>query len=257
MALVMLYLRSLRGILFTLLVVVIALVMVRLGIWQLDRLSQRRAANAAIARQVAAPQLDLNAEPSGQDLTQLAYRQVKVTGKFDFSQQVYLRNQAWGNQLGVHLLTPLRMAGSSQAVLVDRGWIPFSDAVPGKVEQYNLPGMVSISGIIRLAQSEPTFGGMADPAPATSQTRLQSWVVVNLDRLQAQVPFSLLSIYVLQSPASNSNSLPYRLLTTPDLTEGPHLSYAIQWFSFTAILLIGYPLVLRRRLRNREKPENS
>lgn len=243
------YLRSPRRFILTLLVIACALGMVRLGFWQLDRLQQRRASNVKVLAQSLAPVLDLNLDPFSQNLTDFAYRPVKVTGVYDFSQQVYLKNQVWGNQLGVHLLTPLNISGRSQAVLVDRGWIPFEDAVPGKVEQYNQPGQVTITGVIHLQQSEPTFGGIVDPLFSPGQSRLQSWIAVNIDRIQKQVSDQLLPIYIQQPPGLDNSQLPYRALSAPDLTEGPHLSYAIQWFSFAAILLMGYSFIVRRQLR--------
>jgi surfeit locus 1 family protein len=160
----------------TLLVIVFMLGMIRLGFWQLDRLKQRRASNARVQVQLLAQALDLNLHPPSQSLTDFVYRSVKVTGVYDFSQQVYLKNQVWGNQLGVHLLTPLNISGSNQAALVDRGWIPFEDAVPGKVEQYDQAGQVTITGVIQLQQSEPTFGGMSDPPFSPGQSRMQSWI---------------------------------------------------------------------------------
>jgi surfeit locus 1 family protein len=251
------YLLSPRRLALTLLVVVCALVMVRLGFWQLDRLQQRRAANAKISAQINAPQLDLNGSSTSPSLPDFAYRTVKVTGEYDYSQQVFLKNQVWGNQLGDHLITPLKIDGSGLEVLVDRGWIPFEDAVPGKVEQYDLPGRVTVTGVIRLQQAEPTFGGMADPPLPTGQSRLQSWAVINIDRIQKQVNTQLLPIYILQSPGADNSQLPYRAIPAPDLSDGPHLSYAIQWFSFATILLVGYPLVIRRQLRNREHKVQS
>jgi len=224
--------------------------MVRLGFWQLDRLQQRRAANAKVTAQLSAPVLDLNLDLSAQALTDFAYRSVKVLGVYDYSEQVYLKNQVWGNQLGVHLLTPLKIAGSSLAVLIDRGWIPFEDAVPGKVEQYNQPGQVSIEGVIHLQQSEPSLGGMTDPPLSPGQLRLQSWIVVNLDRIQEQVNYQLLPIYIQQSPGMDNSHLPYQTVISPDLTDGPHLSYAIQWFCFATIIIIGYPIIVRRQIRS-------
>jgi surfeit locus 1 family protein len=227
--------------------------MIRLGFWQLDRLQQRRASNSRELTQINSPVLDLSLDPTSQRLTDSAYRSVKVTGVYDFLQQVYIKNLVWGNQLGIHLLTPLHISGNSQVVLVDRGWIPFEDAVSGKVELYNQPGQVVITGMIHLQQSEPTFGGIADPPLSSGQSRLQSWIVVNIDRIQKQVNYPLLPVYIQQLPGTDNNQLPYRAVSTPDLTDGPHLSYAIQWFSFAAILLFGYPYIIRRQLRIQEQ----
>src|SRR5215207_9457432 len=103
----------------TLLVIAGTALCIRLGIWQLDRLEQRRAFNAQFESSRAQSALDLNQELP-ESLTEMEWRPVKVTGKYDFANQVALRNQYYGDQYGYHLLTPLRFDGN--AVFVDRGW---------------------------------------------------------------------------------------------------------------------------------------
>jgi surfeit locus 1 family protein len=237
----------------TLAVLAVAVGMIRLGFWQLDRLQQRRAINASIMGQMSAPTFDLNLMSLPANLTNMEYRSIKVSGVYDFSQQIYLKNQVWQNQLGVHLLTPLRISGINQAILVDRGWVPFQDATPEKIDQFDIPGQVTVNGIILLSQSEPGFGRISDPQLSSDQLRLQSWVVVNLDRIQKQVDFSILPVYIQQTPDNISNHLPYRVISSPDLSEGPHLSYAVQWFSFSGILLICYGILTRRQFRMEKK----
>lgn len=108
-----------RWILTTLLVVVVIGVLIRLGTWQLDRLGQRRAFNARVVAQQKAEPLMLDAQSLDADLLSMEYRAVIVTGEWDFTQQVVLRNQVWANRLGVHLLTPLVISGTDKAVLVN------------------------------------------------------------------------------------------------------------------------------------------
>src|SRR5215510_8203904 len=87
----------------------------RLGIWQLDRLQQRRAFNTEYESARAAPALDLN-QVQPDDIMSMEWRAVKVAGKYDFANQIALRNQYNGNQYGYHLLTPLHFDGN--AILV-------------------------------------------------------------------------------------------------------------------------------------------
>ena len=122
----------------TLLVIAGTLVLIRLGIWQLDRFEARQEANAHYVEMESMPPLDLNVEIPA-SLHEMEYRAVAVTGEYDFENQIAVRNQIYrdekgdqyGDQYGYHLLTPLRFdasTGSGQAVLVDRGWIPADDA---------------------------------------------------------------------------------------------------------------------------------
>lgn len=232
----------------TLLVIAAIGVMVRLGIWQLDRLEQRRAFNARVSAQLEQPPLRLTAETFGADLMEMEYRSVIVVGRYDHSQEVALRNQVWGNRLGVHLLTPLVIEGSDQAVLVDRGWIPFEDWPPREPDQFAEPGTVEVRGVIRRPRSRADFGGRPDPVPPSGE-RLLVWNHVNVERIGNQVSYPLLPVYVQQAPDPAWTELPYRSQPELDLTEGPHLGYAIQWFLFAVVLGIGYPGYLWQQSR--------
>ncbi len=267
-----------RWIVTTLLVIAAVAVMVRLGIWQLDRLQQRRVFNASVEAQMAAPTLDLNQAIPTAQLTGMEYRQVVVRGEYDPQAEIILRNQVYGNAPGYHLLTPLRIAGSQQAVLVDRGFIPLDQAQPAQREKYAQPGEVTVHGIIRVAYVPRLFGA-PDPTLAPGETHLDAWNAINLPRIQAQTTYPLLPVYVEAAPANDPNgtaaatlnasqaaqgdalfgapaplptgpvTYPVASLEQPDLTEGPHLGYAVQWFSFAAILALGYPYFIRRQLR--------
>jgi surfeit locus 1 family protein len=108
----------------TLLVLAGTAVLVRLGIWQLDQLAQRREFNVYVITQVSMPSFELDDTAMESALTLMEYRAVHVVGVYDFSQQVVLRNQVYQDKIGVNILTPLRIAGSNRAVMVNRGWIP-------------------------------------------------------------------------------------------------------------------------------------
>ena len=236
---------SRRYIFLTLIVPLAVMVMIRLGFWQLDRLEQRRAFNAHIAAVSVAPSLDLTANALDSDLESMEYRAVTVSGEFDHSQEIAIRNQAWGDQPGVHLLTPLKITGSDQAVLVDRGWIPLEAYQRGDWTAYEVAGTDVIEGLLRLSQAEPTFGGRPDPTPQPGET-LRAWNFVNLQAIARQIPNPLLNVYIQQAPDAANLQPPYRSLPEFELTEGPHLGYAVQWFIFATILGVGYPMYVRR-----------
>jgi surfeit locus 1 family protein len=228
----------------TLLVAAAAAVCARLGIWQLDRLAQRRQFNAHVSAVQAMPPLQL---PSTVDLTTMEYRAVRASGVYDFGLQVAIRDQYNGNEYGYHLVTPLKLAEGG-AVLVDRGWIPAAgNASPADWRQYDEQGAVSVRGIVRLGQTLPSPGGEADPTLAPGQNRLDLWFYVNIDRVGAQLPYPILPIYIQLDPDPTQVDPPIAYQPALDLSEGPHASYAIQWFSFATIMLIGYPAYLFRQ----------
>lgn len=236
----------------TLLVIAASAVMVRLGIWQLDRLSQRRAFNAQVASARAQPSFDLN-QSLFEDLKQMEWRQVQVTGKYDFANQVAIRNQYFNGQYGYHLLTPLLAdppsASNSDplAVVVDRGWIPADgNSTPADWRKYDQAGEVKVTGQIRLAQPKPAFGGVADALP-TDGSKLEIWSNADLAQIAKQIPYPVLPVYIQPNPDPNDTEPPIPVQPELDLTEGPHMGYALQWFSFAAILFFGYPFYVRKQ----------
>lgn len=239
---------TIRWILTTLLVIAAIGVMIRLGFWQLDRLEWRRAFNDRVTGQLTAAPLDLNFSQPVDSLNDMEYRSVTVSGTYDFAHEVILRNQVWENRLGFHVLTPLRIDGTDWYVLVDRGWIPFEDGGAASRGQYRENGPVTVQGMIRRGQEKPDFGGVADPTLAPGETRLDAWNVVNLVRIQQQSGLNMLPVYVLQGPDPAWTALPYRSLPEIEISEGPHMGYALQWFTFASILGLGYPFFVRRQL---------
>jgi surfeit locus 1 family protein len=244
---------SRRWIVATLLVLVATAVMIRLGYWQLDRLEQRRAFNQRVTAQIEGEAIDLNqaflqgesARLAG-EITSMEYRRVRAVGEYDPSQEVILLNQAWNNQLGVRLLTPLHLMESEQVILVDRGWVPYEDYRSGDLEKYREVGTVAVEGIIRSSQSRPDIGTRTDPTPGPHQDRLEAFYLANVERIAVQVPYNLLPVYLQQAEAPGWQGPPHRSAPLPEITEGSHLGYAIQWFAFAAILFSGYPFFVRR-----------
>jgi surfeit locus 1 family protein len=175
----------------------------------------------------------------------MEWRPVKVTGEYDFANQVAMRNQYYGDQYGYHLLTPLRFSGT--AVLVDRGWIP-AEGNPASADwrKYDESGTVTVSGQIRLGRANPRFGGIADPLPEDG-AKLGIWNNADLTRISSQMPYPVLPVYIQPEPDTNDTEPPIPFQPEIELTEGPHFGYALQWFTFATILFIGYPFFLRKQ----------
>lgn len=230
----------------TLVIVALALVMLRLGVWQLDRLQQRRAENAQVEARLNEAPIVLTGQPL--DLAQDEYRRTIVRGTFDNEQSVLLRNRARQGAPGAHLLTPLRIEGSDQAVLVDRGWLPLDVIAPEQRRQFDVEGSVEIQGIVRAPQTRTsTFLTPQDPAPENG--RLDAWYRPDVARIAQQLPYPLLPLFIeAEQPADQPPGLP-RPDSQLDLSEGPHGNYAIQWFAFTTILLGGYAAFAATRAR--------
>lgn len=237
-----------RWIVKTFFVLLVMAGMTRLGIWQLDRLEQRRAFNSRVQAQLDQPPLTITGGALDANLGNMEYRQASVTGVYDFSQEVALLNQADGNQLGVHLITPLIVEDSQRALLVDRGWIPEEDYRAGDWTKFQEPGVVTVSGVLRASKDRPDFGWRSDPLPAPGGERDSAWYFVNIPALQLQTPYDLLPAYLQAAPNPTWDGLPKRSQPELELSEGPHLGYAIQWFTFALVGGVGYLLYVHKRL---------
>ncbi len=228
----------------TLLVIAGTALCIRLGIWQLDRLEQRRAFNAQFESARAQPVLDLNQEQPV-DIAEMEWRPVTVTGEYDFVNQIAVRNQYHGNQYGYHLLTPLLFNG--EAVLVERGWIPAEgNAAPADWRKYDESGTVKVSGQIRLGRVKSALLGVADPLPEDG-AKLEVWNNADLTRIASQMPYPILPVYIQPEADLADTEPPIPFQPEIELTEGPHFGYALQWFTFATILFVGYPFFLRKQ----------
>lgn len=217
-----------------------------LGVWQLERLEQRRVANAT--RLALLDQNPVTLTGQEPDPAALVGRKLRVTGTFVNEASVVLRGQQSDNGVaGVHLLTPLRIAGSEVAVIVDRGWLPASQRDPAALAAYAVSREVSLEGLAFAPQTRPASPLAPRDLPLPGEERISAWVRVDVAGLQAQVDVPLLPLYLEQLPAGDGAPLP-RPRDPRQLDEGPHLSYAIQWFAFAAILAVVYAALMRQEL---------
>lgn len=226
----------------TLFVVLGALIMLRLGFWQLQRRAERLQRNATYISRTAQPPIRIDGPLD--DPATVEYRQALVEGDFDYEHEIILLGHTRGGEPGVHLLTPLRLPGA-RAVLIDRGWIPYEERERAARAAYRGPEHATVRGRLLLGGSRTS---LLLPAPATIKPggpAVDAWSAVDLPRIQAQMPYMLLPFYVEQLPVPGDSALPWRGEEIV-LDEGPHLSYAIQWFAFAIILLVGYTAAMLR-----------
>jgi surfeit locus 1 family protein len=245
-----------KWLLATLLVLVGTALCIRLGIWQLDRLEQRRAFNAQYESARTQPVLDLNQERPA-DIAEMEWRPVEVTGEYDFANQIAIRNQYYGSEYGYHLLTPILFdpstgSGQAGAVLVDRGWIPAEgNSTPPDWRKYDEPGTVDLSGQIRVGSAKSALLGVSDPLPEDGE-KLEVWNNADLTRIAAQMPYPILPVYLQPEADLADTDPPIPFQPEVELTEGPHFGYALQWFTFATILFVGYPFFLRKQESGRK-----
>lgn len=234
-------LRNPRWAAATVVVAALGLVFVSLGRWQLERHGERQLENTVNSQRLAAPALSLDdmLGAAGSDLESLEYRRVEVSGVFAPEQEILVRSQVANERPGFHVVTPL--ITSSGTLLVNRGWVPLAVEVPPVTAVPPASGTVTVEGVIRRSQTRPSIGPVEPDGP------LQVVARIDLERLSRQYE-DLLPIWVQQIDPP-PDDLPIRVPLPNTDDPGPHLPYAVQWFSFAAIAVGGYGLLVRRALR--------
>ena len=223
-----------RANLFLGLAVVLAVGFIRLGIWQVSRLHEKQAANAAASERRDRPVVDLDDPAQAASATgdAIQNRRVRVTGRYDAAAEVVLRGQIVQGVPGVRFVTPLRPLRGDTAILVQRGYVSSPDAQTIDPAKFVETGVVQVTGIAFVLPDSGVDGQPMEKGGVTT------WRRVDLAALRARLPYPVAGYYILQSPDSALPALPRRD-GAPALDEGAHLSYAIQWFSFATIALVG------------------
>lgn len=229
-------------------VLVLGVTFVNLGQWQLRRLDQRRAANAVVVaneNRPPVPYQDLADRPVT-DADE--WRRVTVTGTFDAEHQFIARYRSNNDAPGIEIVTPLATTDGTH-VLVDRGF-----QVMGRGQQIPTTAPPPPTGEVTItAHLRPDERGRPNAiTPVQGQMRL-----INSDAIAAQLPYPIADGYlgVLEmDPPAQGDLEPVAL---PELSEGPHFWYAVQWFLFAGIAVTGLVVFIRGDIRERRRQRHN
>lgn len=232
------------------LVVVVVVVFVSLGAWQLDRWGEERAAAALEEERRAAAPVPLP-ELEGREVSEIEQRRVMLEGSYRTDEEVLLRSRSFDGRSGYHVVTPLQLA-DGRAVLVNRGWVPFELDEP-PIPEAAPPAAVTVTGVVLATTPQPTGLAPTDPPEGV----LARMFHADVERIARQVDAPLLPFVVqLTSQQPAQERLP---LVAPLREADPtqNLSYAIQWFAFALITVVGYGLGLRHVARGSRRDEDA
>lgn len=227
-------------------VVTLAIIFVRLGIWQLDRLEERKAQNSVGQARIEAEPVPLGQllDEAGDDLESIRYRPALIAGSWDDSEEVLIRSQVDRGNAGFHVITPLQ-AEDVGGVLVNRGWVPLTMDSPPVQQASPPPGRDQIAGWVELTRTRPPLG------PEDPSGDIDVFNRVDIDRIASQISYPLAPIYLVEMGERDGLPVP---VDPPDFEdEGPHLAYAIQWFGFALVGLVGFYFLFRKKGQPRHR----
>ncbi len=225
-------------------VVVLVTAFVNLGEWQLRRLDERKGTNATVVAHEAAPLVPYERVFTREITDADQWQKVTVTGVYDASHQLIVRYRSNAGATGWQVVAPLR-AADGRIVLVDRG---FKERQAGKdfptAEAPPPAGEVTIVGYVRRNEQ----GDANATTPNNGSLRL-----INSDAIGRALGVDLVNGYIDAITSTPADTGGYTAIETPPLDEGPHLSYALQWFTFSIIAIGGLFVFVRNDIRDRKK----
>jgi surfeit locus 1 family protein len=225
--------------LFIALAFVMAAIFSRLGFWQLARLHERQEYNRTFTRQLILQPVEFARLPLNPDSAR--FRGAVVAGTYDFDHELLIAPRTRRGSPGVEILTPLHRAGTDTVVLVDRGWVYSPDLGTVDLKRWREPDSAVVRGFVERY------------APDTAVARsTNSRIIHRVSRaeLASKLSDPVAPYYLIATGDTAAPSYPARR-DLPVLDEGSHMNYAIQWFTFAAIALVGAGIVVQRERRVR------
>ena len=223
----------------TLVVLILLPILVRLGFWQIDRAAEKEEIQTLFEQRAQLPSVQLNrTNKELGDTEGLKYRRTSITGIYDSAHHVLLDNKVYNQVAGYHVLTPIKIANTTKAVLVNRGWVPggLDRRVLPKIESpeasIEINGVISIPSSKVFTLSEYNRAGEAWPA-------VYQWI--DFKDIQKATGLDLLPMIILLDPDDVHGFV--RNWTKVDLKPEKNISYAVQWFTLALALVVIYIVV--------------
>ena len=203
-----------------------------LGAWQLSRAAQKNAIHAAQVEHRSLPALAGGELAVAGNPAAVAWRPVRLQGRWVADQTVFLDNRQMHGKPGFDVLTPLRIEGTDAAVVVQRGWVQRNFIDRAKLPPIHTPqGVVEVNGLI--APPPPKLYAFATAESGPIRQNL------DLGELRARTGLPLLTLLSVQQAGPASEGL-LRDWTQPGSGVEKHYGYAFQWFALSALIAILY-----------------
>ena len=218
--------------------------MVYLSLWQFHRLDDRKTFNSEVIERSSQSVVDVSTLDIS-DPVAVQWRRAGAKGTYLADEQVLIVNRSQGGVAGMNVLTPL-LLDDGRAIIVNRGFIALNGTPPAAPS-----GVVKVVGVLRSTEDRTT--GQAREASG----ELTEFFRLDISRLQQQIEPELLNVALVaevSEPADSSTLLP---VSAPELSQGSHLSYAIQWLIFATAVIVGWVLAARKSIANRARSAPS
>jgi surfeit locus 1 family protein len=210
---------------------------VALGRWQMHRAEEKRELQALLESRMAQAPLRLTGNvPSAEPLR---FRRVHAEGEWIADRQIYIDNQMHEGRAGFAVVTPLRLAGSTAAVLVNRGWIPRGTEYPRAPKVPVPAGPAHADG---LATTPPARFIELSSETVTGDV----WQNLTTERYRARTGIEVLPVVILDDPPAPGLAA---FAETPDAGVARHVEYEFTWFAFAATAFVLWVVLNVKRVK--------
>jgi surfeit locus 1 family protein len=244
----------------TVTILVVALVVAagcaRLGIWQLSRLRERQMHNRTLLSRMASATVPAASLPP--DTGAGHYRLALASGAMDYTREIAWAPRMRRSSPGVNFFTPMRLANTDTVLVVNRGWAYSPDAKSVSFPRWREKDSIDVRGYVE-TWTQDCLAGTTGALPSRcgdSATR----VIRKLDRKVAERLIGApVAPYILMQTSDSTlraDSIPARV-EAPVLDEGPHRGYALQWFGFAVVAIVGGVAFARRGATGSGKGKND
>jgi cytochrome oxidase assembly protein ShyY1 len=255
--------------------------MLRLSYWQWERHLEKLDTIANMQSRLKAEPLDINriANNSALDWREISYRRAILEGSYDFQNEIFLRNRTWNNFAGYFVITPFTISGTDKAILVNRGFVPYSFIESGRTAFNQKQPKKPVKVVLKQSSTERWFAPK-EKISNSKKNNLKKWLRINIPKIQMQLNYPLLPVYAdlvgeisteqllketvtsgsdrddilnLVSRASVKSDQELTKINFPVkaydllLSPGRHLGYVFEWIAMAiGTLLIGIILQFKR-----------
>jgi len=224
-----------RWIILTLLLAFLIYLFIELSGWQFDRYHQRIDRNDDFVTAIAGDPIPIENVSQMNNLKQ--WGKVSLSGQYLDAESKLVRKRYLKNSLGFWVLTPFQLA-NKEIILVNRGWIPSANSSTSALAIPNSPTQqVLIEGFL---QPMEKFKASPGDLP-TNQIN-----DINIEKFKVNIYPN----FYVQVGKSNPAEKDIGIIYLPEVSNGPHLSYAIQWILFALLLPIGWYVLLKNEDKN-------
>jgi len=233
------------------LAVLMVLGMLRLGIWQLDRASQKQQILDQVIERSKSQAKDLTSISSTIDESQqkkLRFQPVTVTGEYLPENTILIENQVVNKRVGYQVFTLFSAKASDHLVMVGRGWVP-AGATRTELPLISTPkGEVQLSGRLNFPPSQPPLWKEGYPVNDG-----QVWQYLPIGEFASQIEANVMPLVIELAPdQAGTEDLAVKWQEVDDKWVAKHKGYAFQWFSMALAFFVACLVLLVRSLRSKE-----